>query len=141
MELETIQDEKMLKNFSSAMEGGIYGVMGNRYINGGRWTKSYSQSQNQNQSQSQSQSQTQRSIWYVDANNLYGYALMQKLPYKEFSFTNATLDRLLNTPDDSCFGYWLICDLEYTNECKDRTGNFQLLPYKREVENNELGYK
>ena len=131
----------MLKIFSSALGGGIYCVMGNRYINGGTWTKSYSQSQNQNQSQSRSQIQTQRPIWYFDANNLYGYALMQKWPYKDFSLTNATLYKLLNTADDSDYGYWLICDLEYTNECKDRTGNFQLLPYKREVENTELGYK
>ena len=53
---------------------------------------------------------------------------MQKLPYKDFSFTNNTLDEVLNTPDDSDYGYWLIYDLEYTNECKDKTSNFQLLP-------------
>ena len=23
-------------------------------------------------------------IWYIDANNLYGYTMMQKLPYKDF---------------------------------------------------------
>ena len=65
---------------------------------------------------------------------------MRKLPYKDFSFTKTTLDEALNTPDDSDYGYWLICDLEYT-ECKDRTSNFQLLPYRRELENNEQGYK
>ena len=36
VELETIQDEQMLKDFISAMRGGICGVMGNRYNNGGR---------------------------------------------------------------------------------------------------------
>ena len=103
------------------MRGGICGVMGDRYI--------------------RSQSQSQRSIWYIDANNLNGYALMQKLPYKDFEYSNATLDKVLNTSDHSDYGYWLICDLEYTNECKERTSNFQLLPHGREVENNELGYK
>ena len=121
VELETIPDEQMLKDFISAMGGGICGVMGNRYINGGTWTKSYSQSQSQsqnhsqNQSQNQIQSQSQRPICYIDANNLYGYALMQKLPYKDFSFKDSTLDEVLNTPDDSDYGYWLICDLEYIN--------------------------
>ena len=69
---------------------------------------------------------------------------MEKLPYKDFSFTDVTLDeggttlqRILNTPDDSDYSYRLICDLEYTNECKSRASNFQLIPYKREVENNE----
>ena len=66
---------------------------------------------------------------------------MQKLPYKDFEYSNATLDKVLNTSDDSDYGYWLICDLEYTNECKERTSNFQLLHHGREVENNELGYK
>ena len=66
---------------------------------------------------------------------------MQKLPYKDFEYSNTTLDGVLNTSDDSDYGYWIICDLEYTNECKERISNFQLLPHGREVENNELGYK
>ena len=83
----------------------------------------------------------QRSVWYIDANNLNALALMQKLPCKDFEYSNTTLDKALNTSDDSNCGYWLICDLEYTNECKEKTSNFQLLPHGREVENNELGYK
>ena len=60
---------------------------------------------------------------------------------EDFEYSNTTLDKVLNTSDNSDYGYWLTCDLEYTNECKERTGNFQLLPHRREVENNELGYK
>ena len=151
-ELDTIQDEQKLKDFISAMRGGICGVMGDRYI------KSQKESYNQNQSQSQKSmaehgeawtkshqrtcfADDRRSIWYIDANNLYGYALMQKLPYKDFEYSNTTLDKVLNTSDDSDYSYWLICDLEYNNECKERTSNFQLLPHGREEENNELGYK
>ena len=127
------------------MRGGICGVMGNRYI------ESQSQSQSQRSIRelalqihevvSPMAEHDRRSIWYIDANNLYGYALMQKLPYKDFEYSNTTLDEVLNNSDDSDYGYWLICDLEYTNECKERTSNFQLLPHGREVENNELGYK
>ena len=72
--------------------------MGSRYIN------SQSQVQSQSHSQNQSQSQSQRSMWYIDANNLYGYALMQKLPYKDSGITNTTLNEVLNTPDDSDYG-------------------------------------
>ena len=58
-----------------------------------------------------------RNIWYIDANNLYGYAMMQKLPYKVFEFiTTTTLDAILNTPDDSDHGYYIVCDIDYTNE-------------------------
>ena len=63
------------------MRGGICGVMGERYTS--------------------NQSQSQRSIWFIDANNLYGYALMQKLPYKVFEYSNAILEKVLNTSDDS----------------------------------------
>ena len=78
----------------------------------------------------------QRSVRYIDANNLYGYALMQKLRYKDFSWANElTLDEVLNTSDDSDYGYWLICDLEYSNSCKDKTINFQLiLGYKQRLQ-------
>ena len=78
-ELETLQDEQMLKEFISAMRGGICDVMGNRYI--------------KIQSQSRSLNYSNRSIWYLDANNLYGYALMQKPPYNDFEYSNATLER------------------------------------------------
>ena len=120
------------------MRGGICGVMGDRYI----------RSQNKSQSQrsirepaSQMAEHDGKSIWYIDANNFYGYALMQTLPYKDFEYSNTTLDEVLHTSNYSDYGYWLICDLEYTNECKERTRNFQLLPHGREVENIDLGYK
>ena len=140
----------MRKDFISAMRGDICGVIGNRYINSQSQSHSHSQSRRSmaEHGEAWTKSHDRRSIrepasqiWYIDANNLYGYALMQKVPYKDFSFSDATLDEVLNTPDDSDYGYWLICDLECTKECKDRTSNFQLLPYKREVENNERGYK
>ena len=86
------------------MRGGICGVMGNRYIR--------SQSQSQRQSQrsirepaSQMAEHDRRSIWYIDAKNLYGYALMQKRPYKDFEYSYATLDKILNNSDDSDYGY------------------------------------
>ena len=48
---------------------------------------------------------------------------------------------MLNTDDNSDYGFWLIWDLEDTNDCKDKATNFQLIPHRRQVENNELGYK
>ena len=136
VELDTIQDQQILQDFISAMRDGICGVMGNRYI------KSQSKSQSQTsirEPASQMAKHDRRSIWYINANNLYGYALMQKLPYKDFEYSNAKLDEVLKISDDSDYGHWLICDLEYTNECKERTSNFQLLPHGREVEKTERG--
>ena len=38
--------------------------------------------------------------------------MMQKLPYKDFSFTDIILDELLDIDDNSDYGYLVICDLE-----------------------------
>ena len=109
----------MLDDFVGARRGGICGIMGDRYIN----------------------NSDGKSIWYIDANNLNGYAMKQKLPYKDFQFTTTTLDAILNTPDDSDHGYYTVCDIDYTNSCKDRTEQLALMPNKRKINDNELGYR
>ena len=108
--------------------------MGDRYINWhGRFTDN---------SDGKSISEPASQIWYKDANNLYGYAMMQKLPYKDFLFTTATtLDTILNTPDDSDHGYNIVCDIDCTNECTERTEQLALMPNKRKIKDNELGYR
>ena len=108
----------MLDDFVGAKRGGICGIMGDRYFNNRR-----------------------RSIWYIEANNLYVYAMMQKLPYKDFQFTTTTLDTIPNTPDDSDHGYYIVCDIDYTNECKERTEQLALMPNQRKINDNELGYR
>ena len=118
--LDTLQDKQMLDDFVGAKRGGICGIVGDRYID----------------------NSDDKTIWYIDANNLYGYAMMQKLPYKDFEFiTTTTLDVVLNTPDDSDHGYYIVCDIDYTNECKERTEQLALMPNKRKINDNELGYR
>ena len=121
--LDRLQDKQMLDDFVGAKRGGICGIMSERYIF----------------------NSDGKSIWYIDANNLYGYAMMQKLPYKDFQFTTTTttttLDAKLNTPDDSVHGYYIVCDIDYTNTCKERTAQLALMPNKRKINDNELGYR
>ena len=79
--------------------------------------------------------QDQRFLQYINTNNQYGYALMQKLPYKESGFTEIILDAALKTSDESDYGYWIyiymvICDLNYTDGCRDSTRCFHILPLK-----------
>ena len=68
---------------------------------------------------------------------------MQKLPYKDFQFTTTTttLDTILNTPDDSDHGYYINCNIYYTDTCRDRTEQLALMPDKRKINGNELGYR
>ena len=61
---------------------------------------------------------------------------------KNYQFTTTTtLDAILNTPDDSDYGYYIVCDIDYTNSCKDRTEQLALMPHKRKINDNELGYR
>ena len=53
-------------------------------------------------------------ISYLDANNLYGLAMSQKLPYGDFEWSNdiQTIEHVLNY-NDGDDGYILEVDLEY----------------------------
>ena len=98
------------------------GIMGDRYIS------------------KRSIRETASQIWYIEANNLNGYAMMQKLPYKGFEYFSTSLVEILNTPDDSDHGYYIVCDNNYTNSCKDGTEQLTLFPNKRKIKDNKLGY-
>ena len=157
--LDTLQDKQMLDDFVGAKRGGICGIMGDRHINNQgtcfadsntNTNANINDNTNTNTSTNTNTNTNDkvinRNIWYIDANNLYGYAMMQKLPYKDFEFITTTLDvwestlqRILNTPDDSDHGYYIVCDIDYTNECEQRTEQLALMPNKRKVNDNELG--
>ena len=125
--LDTLQDKQMLDDFVEAKRGSICGIMGDRYINNGNRKMSIREPASQ--------------IWCIDANSLYDYAMMQKLRYKDFMFTTTSLDYILKTPDYSDHGYYIVCDIEYTINCKDRTEQLALMPNKRKINDNELGYR
>ena len=51
---------------------------------------------------------------YLDANNLYGWSMVQALPYKDITMnTNITIDEVLNTADDSETGYTVEVDISF----------------------------
>ena len=56
---------------------------------------------------------------------------MQKLPYKDFKYITITLDVILNTPHDSDHGYYIVCDINNNDSCKDRTDQLDLMPNKK----------
>ena len=79
--LGTFLDKQMLDNFVEAKRGGICGKMGDRYINKSDDNGNGSGSGNGNGNgngggNSKITDNSNRSIWYIDANNLYGYAMI-----------------------------------------------------------------
>ena len=60
-----------------------------------------------------------KKILYIDANNLYGWAMSEYLPYDEIKIDrNVKLEELLNTPDHSDIGYFIEVDLKYLDNIK-----------------------
>ena len=55
-----------------------------------------------------------------------------KLPYRDFEYYNISLDFILKNLDDSDHGYYIVCDINYTNKCKDRTEQLALMPNKKD---------
>ena len=72
-------------------------------------------------------------LTYLDANNLYGWAMSKYLPYGGFKWSNTDID-VLNIPDDSLKGYILEVDLEYPKELHDLHSDFPLAPENQNLE-------
>ena len=101
--LDILQDKRMLDDFVEAKRGGICCIMDDRYVN----TIIISNRTSNSIGNRSMAKHDPRSIWYIDATKLYGYAMMQKLPCKDFEHNNnitlaegeTTLQRILNHPD------------------------------------------
>ena len=100
IKLQTLQNKDLILTLENIIRGGIRSVMGDRYV---KWDEN-------------------NKILYEDANNLYGWAMSEYLPYDEIQFArNVKLEVILNTPDDSDIGYFLEVDLKYPDNIKEKT--------------------
>ena len=80
IKLQTLQDKDMVLLLENITRGSISRVMGDRYV----------------------KSIDTNKILSLDANNLYGLAMSQLLPYDDNKFySNVKLEDILNTSDDS----------------------------------------
>ena len=75
-------------------------------------------------------------IIYIDANNLYGGTMMQKLPFDEYSWLDASEINQISwrdvTPEDE-YAYMVECDLEYPTHLHDAHDSFPLAPETRNI--------
>ena len=100
IKLQTLQDKDMILLLENNIRGGISSVMVDRYV----------------------ESDENKKILYVDANNLYVWAMSESLHYDEIKFdTNVVLEENLYTPDDSDIGYFIEVDLKCPDKVKHKT--------------------
>ena len=74
-------------------------------------------------------------IQYLDANNLYGWAMSQPLPTGNFKWTCKDVAEILNRPAGSNIGYIVEVDLEYPAHLHESHNSYPLAPEKIEVPN------
>ena len=80
-------------------------------------------------------------ISYLDANNLYGWAMSQPLPTGGFDWVEAeawTSQHVLNIPHNSSKGYIFEVDLEYPAEIHDEHSDYPLAPEPLTVKLDKL---
>jgi ssDNA-binding Zn-finger/Zn-ribbon topoisomerase 1 len=77
-------------------------------------------------------------IMYLDANNLYGQAMVQKLPTGDFEWGNTDMDYLKNFDADGFYGAIVECDLEYPTSLHDEHNNYPLAPESKSILKSEL---
>ena len=77
---------------------------------------------------------------YWDANNLYGWGMIQGLPQSSFKFlSQKEIDKFhLNVSENSPIGYILEVDLKYCKELHDSHSDYPLCPEKIEVNSDML---
>ena len=78
-------------------------------------------------------------ITYLDKNNLYGRAMSEFLPYREFRWVkNVNGFDVKSVSEKSDTGYLLEVNLEYPDELHELDNDYPLAPEKLAVSNDML---
>jgi hypothetical protein len=77
------------------------------------------------------------SLLYIDINNLYGWALSQKLPCGEFKWIEGSLD-LLNSDLDGDLGYVMEVDIHVPAKLHDKLDDLPIAPESGCPPNSEV---
>ena len=126
IELELISDVDMFQFIEKGMRGGI-SYIANRY---GKANNKYMKNYNPEEAS--------KYIMYLDANNLYGWAMSQYLPTGGFEWLTEEEVDLSKYNDESEKGLVLEVDLEYPGELHDLHNDYPLAAEKIKVTEDML---
>ena len=121
VKLELLTDPDMLLLFEKGIRGGV-SMISNRY----------SKANNKFMGKKFDPSQPSKFIAYLDANNLYGLAMMKPLPVGDFRWMDE--EEKLNWKNFPCI---LVVDLEYPKELHDLHNDYPLAPERLKINNVE----
>ena len=125
VELELFTDPEMYLFVERGMRGGIsmvskrYSKANNPYVPGYNPIK------------------PNKFLMYLDANNLYGWAMSKPLPKRNFKWKRAmpTEEDIIKKKENAKNGWILEVDLEYPKELHEEHNSFPLAPEKKQVKN------
>jgi len=118
IQLDLISDVELLNMIEQQKRGGLCFVGSKRYVKANnKYIDNYDKTKESNY------------LIYLDANNLYGWAMSESLPYQDIKWNHdVTLDDVLNTPDDNETGYIVEVDLSFPRELHDKFKEFPPCP-------------
>ena len=125
VELELLRDPDMSLMIERGIRGGVSMI-----------TKKHSRANNPYIEKSYDCSKPNVYLMYLDANNLYGWAMSQPMPENNFAWcTEQQLKELdvLNIDIESPIGYFLEVDLDYPDELHDLHSDYPLAPEQRAI--------
>ena len=78
-------------------------------------------------------------LQYLDANNLYGWAMVQPLPFGDFKFLEEVKDfDVMSMEEEGEIGYIIDVSLHYPPELHDLHNCLPLAPEQKEISNEDL---
>jgi hypothetical protein len=119
IELFNDEQEDMLNIFENNKRGGIC-MISKRYAKcNNKYMKNYKKTLPSSY------------IEYLDANNLYGWAMSQMLPTGDFRYEDTKTfdnDFIMSLDDCGKRGYYFVVDLDYPNELHDHHNDYPMAP-------------
>ena len=132
-DLQLLDDAEMFRMLDNSLRGGICMI-----------TKRYARANNPRLGALYDPNALVSHIMYWDANNLYGWAMSQSLPYDEFRWMDEAEFKDINwknVPDDGPFGFIVECDLDYPTQIHKVHNDYPLAPEKVAITVNMLSEK
>jgi hypothetical protein len=124
--IDLLTDLEMVKFIQRGMRGGLVGVSH-------RWARA----NNRYMGDLYNPIEPTKYLWYIDANNLYGFSLSATLPLKDFSWVEGGEDlkkEILELSPDSEIGYFVEVDLQYPEYLHDLHNDMPFLPELQNID-------
>ena len=116
VKLEMIRDENMYMFCEKAIRGGVSVISKRKASANNKYMVNFNPLKPCN------------FLWYIDANNLYGKSMIQKMPISGFKWSILTEKEILDYDSHGNIGYFLEVDLSFPNHTHDRLNCFPIAP-------------